>query len=180
MTILERNALILYSILKDRSHAIGAEIGVFQGDTSLKLLSILKDLKFIFCVDVWEQNQDFLDASPNKVGRIVNADWSTIRKKFAKNVINAYPFKVCAMKMTSEEASRLIANESLDWVFIDANHSFRHVKNDIDFWSPKVKKGGIISGDDFVDKPLYGVKEAVKISFNDYDVIHKIWYTEKR
>lgn len=177
---MHKNAEILCKILKDRPHSIGAEVGVFQGDTSWRVLSILKDLKMLFCIDIWERNQDFLDASPNKSGRIVTADWKAVKNTFRENVIEEYPFRVCAMQMTSVEASRLIADDSLDWVFIDANHSFKYVKEDIELWVPKVKKGGIVSGDDFVSKPLYGVKEAVKASFENYSLIHKVWYTEKK
>lgn len=177
---MHRNAESLCKILKNRPHVFGAEVGVFQGDTSWRVLSILKNLKMLFCVDVWEENQDFLDASPNKSGRIVTADWTVVKNTFKESVIEAYPFRVCGMQMTSVEASRLIADESLDWVFIDANHSFEYTKQDIDLWTPKVKNGGIISGDDFVSKPLYGVKKAVKESFKTYNLIGKVWYTEKQ
>lgn len=40
-------------------------------------------------------------------------------------------------------------NESAGFVYIDSNHEFQHVTNDIAEWSKKVRRGGIVSGHDF-------------------------------
>ena len=42
-----------------------------------------------------------------------------------------------------------IPDESLDLVFIDADHSYNAVSNDLPFWWKKVKKGGWLLGDDY-------------------------------
>jgi hypothetical protein len=47
------------------------------------------------------------------------------------------------------EASELIKNESLDFVYIDADHEYKSVKSDYDAWRDKIRKGGIISGHDY-------------------------------
>lgn len=55
-------------------------------------------------------------------------------------------------------------NESLDFVYIDANHEFQAVTNDIAEWSKKVRVGGIVSGHDFTRykrKPVCHVKSVV-------------------
>lgn len=179
MTELARNAETLFKILKNRQHKYGAEVGVFEGDTSWRLIDMLPSLKCLFCIDIWVYNEDFYNASPNKRGRIATADWDSVQKVFKKNVIDRFPFNVCAMKMPSLSASSLIKDGSLDFVFIDANHSYIWTKEDIEIWTPKIKNGGIIAGDDFVDKPLYGVKQAVRESFKEFKLINKIWYTVK-
>jgi hypothetical protein len=51
--------------------------------------------------------------------------------------------------MKSVEASKLYENESLDFVFIDGAHDYQSVKEDIEHWFPKVKRGGYIAGDDY-------------------------------
>lgn len=46
-------------------------------------------------------------------------------------------------------ASEDFEDESLDFVYLDGNHDFQNVVNDLAVWSKKVKKGGIISGHDW-------------------------------
>lgn len=52
-------------------------------------------------------------------------------------------------RMTSEQASYLFENDSLDFVFIDAEHNYESVMHDMLHWYPKVKVGGYIGGHDY-------------------------------
>jgi predicted O-methyltransferase YrrM len=61
-------------------------------------------------------------------------------------------------------AASLYNDESLDFVFIDASHDYESVKKDIFAWLPKVKKGGVLSGDDYLQKHG-GVVQAVNEIF---------------
>ena len=54
------------------------------------------------------------------------------------------------IKKTSMEALSDFADDRLDFVYIDGNHSFKFVAEDIFEWSKKVKPGGVISGHDYV------------------------------
>lgn len=49
----------------------------------------------------------------------------------------------------SAEAAKSVAEESVDFVYIDANHEYSHVLADIKTWWPKVRKGGFLCGHDF-------------------------------
>lgn len=172
----------LVKLLIDKPHAWGAEIGVFEGDSSALLLEHLPGLKKLYCVDVWRFEQKFYDLMPNKSGKILNADWLEVKETFMRNVFFKFPGKVSPMQMTSVEASVKMRNESLDFVFIDANHAYEYVKQDIVAWLPKVKPGGLICGDDYVNKPNYGVIRAVKEMFGEnFKVVRKrqMWYSWK-
>ena len=57
-------------------------------------------------------------------------------------------------------------DESLDFVFIDADHVYDNVKKDILAWLPKIKPGGIIAGHDFCPEHP-GVEQAVREIFGD-------------
>ena len=54
------------------------------------------------------------------------------------------------IRCTSEVGSDIFSDESLDFVYIDANHAYDFVKQDIELWWPKVKKGGWLCGHDFL------------------------------
>ena len=59
---------------------------------------------------------------------------------------------------------RIFNDGYLDFVFIDSNHDYKYVKEDIKEWSKKVRKGGIVSGHEYVNGfhgITYGVKQAV-------------------
>lgn len=49
----------------------------------------------------------------------------------------------------SSEAAVHFADQSVDFVFIDANHTYDFVKADVNAWLPKIKPGGIIAGHDY-------------------------------
>ena len=65
--------------------------------------------------------------------------------------------------MRSVQAAKLIPDGSLDFVFLDADHSYPGISSDIALWGPKIKKGGVLCGHDY-DHPSFpdwGVKRAV-------------------
>jgi len=70
---------------------------------------------------------------------------------------------------TSVEAAARFNDKSLDFVYIDAQHDYASVMEDIVAWLPKVKNGGLITGHDFVnwEERDVGVKDAVFDFFRD-------------
>ena len=77
--------------------------------------------------------------------------------------------------MSSTDAAKLYQDESIDFVFIDAEHDERSVYTDISAWWPKIKKGGILGGDDY--SYLWpGVEVAVNRFFGPQEMtIHIDW-----
>lgn len=89
--------------------------------------------------------------------------------------------------MPSVQAADLIADESLDMVYIDADHSYEAVREDILKWFPKVKMGGIFSGHDYNPCGGFGVHQAVNELVNDFQLLpddasvdNNIWITVKK
>ena len=86
------------------------------------------------------------------------------------------------IKSCSWEAATLFEDNSVDFVFIDADHQYESVKKDITAWYPKIKIGGIMSGHDYISK--FGVADAVNSFFGKrYQVweegLCNVWYTTK-
>lgn len=65
------------------------------------------------------------------------------------------------MRMKSVEAASVFDDGYFDFVYIDADHGYQSVREDIEAWWPKVKKYGILAGDDYVSYRKYGVIRAV-------------------
>jgi predicted O-methyltransferase YrrM len=176
---MSRNSKILKRLLTNRPHKFGAEIGVFEGATSRELLRGLPGLERLVCVDIWEPDEEFLLHTPNKKGRVYNADWSKVRKKFAEEVLKPYDGRVMPLQMLSEHAAELFTEGAFHFIFIDANHGYEFVKSDIGYWWPKLKIGGLMCGDDYQNKPTHGVIQAVDELFPRRKLAGPIWFVNK-
>lgn len=70
------------------------------------------------------------------------------------------------LKMLSEDAAKLYDDESIDAIYIDADHSDKAVTKDIKAWFPKVRPGGVIAGHDWG----YGGIEVAVVKFVSYEL----------
>lgn len=119
---------------------IGVEVGVFRADFAS---SILKNWKgTLYLVDIWrkywtEEENDALDKAISNIKEFDEEDRAIMIRCLSKNAIE------------------LFDDESLDFVYIDANHSYESVKQDLEMWWPKIKKGGCLSGHDYIDINWY-------------------------
>ncbi len=77
-------------------------------------------------------------------------------------------YNVKIYRTDSVEATNHFPDEYFDWIYIDADHSYEGCKRDLNAWYPKLKKGGMFCGHDFLDGEIpagiFGVKSAVKNS----------------
>ena len=92
-----------------------------------------------------------------------------------------YPDRFTLYQTTTTKAAKLVEDESFDYVFVDAGHSYKSVKADIENWYSKVKPGGCFCGHDYNKDTFKGVVQAVSEAFPDHNVIHeyRIWYIFK-
>lgn len=121
----------------------GAEIGVKEGLNSASILKTL-NIDKLYLIDKWESYRYF------------NMDefHSKLIKKYAKDE------RVTIIKASSEKAVDKVEDNSLDFVYIDANHDYDYVYQDLEIWYSKVKSKGVIAGHDVFN--WYDVLDAVK------------------
>jgi hypothetical protein len=104
---------------------------------------------------------------------------------FAKSRLDVFGDRASFIKDTSTNASKTIEDDSLDIVFIDGEHTFEALKDDIKNWEPKVKKGGVISGHDYGHGNFQDVKRFIDewVNENNYDLnVEKgyVWWVIKK
>jgi len=90
-----------------------------------------------------------------------------------------YPERAVIIKDYTTEAAKTIDDESLDFVFIDADHSYNGVMRDVQAWAPKVRKGGMVIGHD-IHFPT--VKKAVIELYGEDGYFVEddfLWFVEK-
>ena len=141
-------------LLKELGVKKGVEIGVYKGEYAEILKKANPELD-LTGVDAWKAYEGY-NCEDGEA-----SDLETTAYEEAKARAGKFGFKI--MKMWSMEAVKEFEDESLDFVFIDGNHDFEHVVEDVAKWSRKVRKGGIVSGHDFFKNrhDKYGVREAI-------------------
>lgn len=140
------------------------EIGSWKGRSSHAILSGCKGM--VTCVDTFAGSAQLGDAT-NKMAK--EAD---IYKEFMANVGHFTNLRV--IRSSSKEASEILKDEKFDMIFIDSEHTYEAVKEDIALWQGKAKK--ILCGHDFCD-PWPPVKRAVDESLvKDGVAGYSIWY----
>jgi uncharacterized Rossmann fold enzyme len=139
----------------------GAEIGVFTGALSRLLLD--RPGIHLTMVDSWAGGgKDYIGDSGDWHSRLSQSQQDDYRKS-AERVAAEFGDRARVMPMSSNEAVHFVPDASLDFVFIDADHSYEGCKRDIEMWSTKVKPGGLLSGHDYgnTDFEDFGVTRAV-------------------
>lgn len=133
----------------------GAEIGVWSGKFSQQLLDAIPKLH-LHAVDPWQSLDDYHERK-NEPDRMAAAYHEAMTRLAGRR---------CAIfRMTSLEAAARVPDGSLDFVYIDGNHGAAHVRADLEAWSPKVRRGGVVAGHDFhtsPDRPFIEVEQVVR------------------
>ena len=129
------------------------EVGVRDGRTTFHLLNQCKSIEKYYAVDM---NIDLF---------------------YTNKVEKRYGERLTAIEGMSQDVHHKIDDASCDLIFIDADHSYPAVKQDIINYTPKLKQGGILSGHD-IDFP--GVNQAVNEMLKNYDVgPNNVWFTRQ-
>lgn len=156
--------------IEENHYTIGAQVGTGKGPLTAHIMKSNHGKKFTL-IDVAYYP--------------MNGDENTTKRaqELWEKRVAPYRHKVKIIELPSIEAAKQIDDESLDFVFIDADHSFESVLADITAWFPKVRKGGLISGHDFEHPRFPGVSKAVCKYFEEnfaYSISNDyVWWSIK-
>lgn len=139
-----RNDLAEY--FAEQNFNVGAEIGVASGNYSSILCQANPNLK-LYCIDLWGPGSSRNEAR--------------YTREFAQAKAALADFNAEMIQKPSVEAAKDFEPGSLDFVYIDAAHTFDNVMRDIIEWGGKVRRGGIVAGHDYCNSKNNGVKDAV-------------------
>jgi len=167
--------LVLSKIIKDNKVKSYVEVGVWRGDNIKRLLKLCPGVK-LSGVD----NYDYLNyrtGQEDKQVQMTAEEWESAKNRTLKlQKSKYYTHLLC----NSIKGSEMFDDNSLDMVFIDAEHTYQGVKEDIEAWLPKVKPGGILVGHDYNIR-FMGVVFAVNESLGVDEITVKpdIWIYKK-
>lgn len=137
----------------------GAEIGVCMAGHSKIILEKTK-VKKLYSVDPYMAFLNVTDGHVLPDGRSFDQAAYDAMYEFAKKRMSAFGDRSVFIRKTSVDAAAEI-KELLDFVFIDAQHTYRALCEDISIWKEKVRRYGVISGHDYNHPSYPGIKKAV-------------------
>lgn len=137
-----------------------AEVGSWQGESTTIFAYYLPSTK-IYSVEPFIQNYDPDLFAAKQSMEIIESNYKERISKFVN---------IEHLKMTSKQSMEKFENNSLDFVYIDGDHRYEYVKEDIEGWIKKICKGKYIGGHDY---GMPGVLKAIKEILGSVDTIYK-------
>ena len=140
-TIDQTREKTIVHILNEIDAKVGVEIGVFKGQFSKAILSGWGGT--LYMVDPWRPlGDEYLDSSNHKLHATAYSD--------TMQSIQGMEDRAIMVRALSSQAVHMFADNSLDYVYIDGNHAYDWVKQDLELWWPKLKSGGLMAGHDYL------------------------------
>jgi len=151
------HAPLLAKLIDENNVHIFAEIGVWKFKTIKKVMIepfVLRTIKEYWAIDPYQEMPQYKDVKPDRVmhkmGKIQQPQWDNLYYGVCKYLLWFHQVKL--LKLSSKQAAGLFhryRKPYFDMVFIDADHTYKAVKEDITLWKPLIRKGGILSGHDY-------------------------------
>ena len=165
----EREAVRDFILARMPRGGVVGEIGVDLGDFSERILAINRPRE-LHLIDPWskeggeyrQQMPAGAPAAPDTSPRQLEATsrYGFVRERFASDIAGR---AVILHRAASADAAATFADGQFDWIYIDGNHSYEFVKQDLELYWPKLKAGGYIVCDDYHHAGFWedGVTRAV-------------------
>ena len=146
-----------YQLIDTNDYKVCAEIGVQMGNFSEYLLKS-NSLTILYLIDCWTYQDNYLD-----MANVNNAQ----QEYYYRHVLRKFKSdsRVKIIRDFSSKACSMFDDGSFDFIYLDADHSYEAIKNDIENWYSKLRSGGMMAGHDYfngvVPQGNFGVKTAV-------------------
>jgi hypothetical protein len=149
-SIAQARAILWASHLKQLAPRTGAEIGVWKGLFAEQIVAKVPTLEAYYLVDPWAHL-----ASWDKPFNVADDEFAQVfaqamnRTRDAPDRERGQKYRV--LRGQSAEMAAPLPNGSLDFVYIDGDHTAEGTRKDLDAWYPKLRPGGWLCGDDYTD-----------------------------
>ncbi len=119
------------------------EIGVWKGEFAQTLLENVPGIETYTLVDPWKNLPNW-----NKPANKTDIEFEEIRHEALERV-SKFRGKIVEIRETTKKASALLGDRSIDFAYVDGDHTLRGITMDLLSILPKIREGGYIGGDDF-------------------------------
>jgi hypothetical protein len=166
---------VLTKVINDNNFKNVAEIGIGYGThalyvletTNIDTLILVDPTKYYpndkFAEDIMSHTPEIPNNNFNELYDLINTELSPYKGRYTW-------FRTASLSITNEQVS----DGSLDCVFIDGDHSYEAVINDLPFWWKKIRTGGQLLGDDFwMESVSKAVNEFASTNNLIFDFLYK-------
>jgi hypothetical protein len=127
--------------IKDKKAMVGVEVGVWKGGNARRLVNL--GFSKLYLIDPYIPFNNYQFHNKGKMDGALELMLERMKPYIESK-------RVEFIRETSVEGSKLFPDKYFDYIYIDGNHRYKTVKEDLETWYPKLKKGGVFSGHDYV------------------------------
>jgi len=135
------------ALLQEAAPATMAEVGVWKGDFAARVLERNPGIQRYYMLDPWANLPDW-----NKPANVAPEEFTEIYDEAMAKTAFAQS-RITVLRGRTKEVCHEIPDASLDIAYIDGDHTLRGITIDLVQMLPKVKPGGLLTGDDFSRTP---------------------------
>ena len=139
--------------------SVCAEIGVHEGEFSKRIFDTVEPER-LHLIDPWRQGEGLFGKQAARAQATMDERHAKVQALFAEEVAAD---RVRIHRNLSHEIVDNFDDSYFDWVYIDGNHLYEYVRQDLELYYPKVKAGGYLTGDGHGMRGFWdnGVQKAV-------------------
>lgn len=166
----------LTEMIQEHGYKIGAEVGTGTGRNAMEILRANPELHLVEVA--YYPGPKILPKDEVMYCTCQRAKELFLRRMGRKK----FKDRITILPLPSHKAVKKVKDGTLDFVFIDADHTYEECLQDIQIWFPKVRKGGLVSGHDYGDERFPGVAKAVHEFFGEDNIKTApdgVWYLWK-
>lgn len=143
---------LLPKILNLGKDIIGCEIGISEALNLCQILENCNNIKKMYAIDPYLPYQDWW-------GYVSQDRLDTLKQHAFDNINSIDKMDIVEfLQLPSSKAVNFIHDNSLDFIFVDGDHSYEQSYEDFNLFYSKVKNGGIFAGHDY---SLFGVNKSI-------------------
>jgi FkbM family methyltransferase len=148
-------------ICEEEHFKVGIELGVQRGIFAEQTLKQWKSCEKYVLVDLWGNQNNYRDAA-NVGNEKHNKYMQEAMRRMKPFEDRGVDIQIC--RNYTQNCVHLFTDESIDYIYVDARHDFKGVYEDLVMYWPKLKRGGIMAGHDYMTQALVSNSD-----YNDQD-----------
>jgi hypothetical protein len=158
-----KHAVRVYLLHRMPEQSVCAEIGVHEGEFAWQILDVAAP-KRLHLIDPWKHMEEYSRSLFGGKGadgqRHLDERYERVKERLTPEIAEC---QVQVHRAFSASASEYFDDSYFDWIYVDGNHTYEFVRQDLELYYPKVKAGGFMIGDDYGVKGWWnnGVQKAV-------------------